>query len=696
MDCVWRIILQISFFTRRIDLDGSGVLGRMSHMLPTAYPVSHEALQHVWQDYMATGQLVAEDGITPDPAVIQSWRRCSPRLDPRATPRPAVLKDSALTAVLNAQRDLITIATPFLEDIHQFIEGSGCAVLLTDGAACVLELVGDRTAVTDLQERNLGRGTYWSEGQLGTTALGLCLLVAMPVQVVGAEHYFAVCHDLVTTAAPIHAVNGRIIGTIAVVGPVASATSHTLSLVMAVARALSNQLHLEWLLAETNRHLSEVNTLLTAVHEGVIAWNEAGQITHINPQAADMLDLLPSAVMGQPLANVLTLSPLIAEAADSRAGLNDVETHLLVNGRAIPLLANLRPVMAGTTQIAGYILMIRPIAQVRRLVQQQIGTQAALTLDDFPAHSAAMRQVLRQATIAARGKVPVLLRGEGGVGKNWLAHAIHNAGPGEQMPFIAINCRAIPHELMLREFLGYEEEATSHGRPSKFELADGGSLLFDQIEYLSLEMQAALLYIIETGHVLRLNGNYPVPVKTRIMAATAVNLEAYVVDGRFLPQLYYRFGIFNLTVPPLRQRMDDLPLLAERYLARVTQRDGRATWIDDEAMTVLLRYPWPGNVRELESTLEWAVNQARDDRICLDDLPLVVRNGRVLTPDTPQPQPVLTVPQMEREAIMRAGWNCQGRVAEMAQQLGIGRTTLWRKMKQLEITPEQFKIRNEK
>jgi transcriptional activator for dhaKLM operon len=662
-------------------------------MLPTAYPVSIEALQHVWQHYMATGQLVVEEGMTPDPAVLQSWRRCLPRLDPQAPPRPAVLKDSALAAVLNAQRDLIAIATPFLEDIHQFIEGSDCAVLLTDGAACVLALVGDETAVSHLQQRNLGRGVYWTEGQLGTTALGLCLLVAMPVQVLGAEHYFAACHNLVTTAAPIHAVSGRIIGTIAVVGPVTCATSHTLSLVMAVARALSNQLHMESLLAETNRHLSEVSTLLTAVHEGVIAWNEEGQITHVNQQAADMLGLTPSSVKGQPLATVLTLSPTILEAADSQTGLNDVETHLLVNDRAIPLMANLRPVLAGAAQIAGYMLMIRPIAQVRRLVQQQLGTQTSLTLADFPGQSAAMRQVLRQATIAGRGKVPVLLRGEGGVGKNWLAHAIHNAGPGAEMPFIALNCRAIPRELMLREFLGYEEEATSHGRPSKFELADGGSLLFDQIECLSLEMQAALLHIIETKHVWRLNGSYPIPVQTRIMATTAVNLEAYVADGRFLPQLYYRFGIFNMTLPPLRQHLEDLPLLAERYLARVTERGGRAIWIDDEAMAALLRYPWPGNTRELESTLEWAINQAQGERIGADDLPLVVRNGRVITPDTPQPQPVLTVTAMEREAIMRAGWNCQGRVAEMAQQLGIGRTTLWRKMKQLEISPGQFKMR---
>lgn len=662
-------------------------------MLPTAYPVSHEALKHLWQTYITTASIEGAGDVAMDPTVLQSWRRCSPRMAPLGTPRPTLLKGDALTAVLNAQHELITLATPFLEDIHQFIEGSDCAVLLTDGTACVLELVGDETAVARIHDRNLGRGIYWAEGQLGTNALGLCLLTAMPVQVVGAEHYFAAFHDLVTTAAPIHAVNGRIIGTIAIVGPATTATSHTLSLVMAVARALSNQLQMEWLLAETNHHLSEVSTLITAIHEGVIAWNNEGLVNHINQQAGEMLGLTPKSVMGQSIDIVLSLSPIILDAIASHSQLDDVETHLIVRQRSIPLLANLRPVIEGDNDhIVGYMLMIRPIAQVRRLVQQQVGSHADRTLDDFSGPSPAMRTIMRQATIAARGTVPVLLRGEGGVGKNLLAHAIHNASQPSGTPFIAINCRAIPLELMTREFLGYEEEAASHGRPSKFELADGGTLLLDQIECLSLEMQAALLHVIETGHVLRLNSTYPILVNTRIMATTAVNLETYVTDGRFLPQLYYRFGIYNIVIPPLRQRVEDIHLLAERYLAGLAERHGRTIWIEDDAMAILCRYPWPGNVRELESTLEWAANQATEDRISVAELPPVVRNGRVLINHSPQPQPVLTVTEMEREVIIRAGLNCQGHLTQMAQQLGIGRTTLWRKMKQLQISPEQFKI----
>jgi transcriptional activator for dhaKLM operon len=137
--------------------------------------------------------------------------------------------------------------------------------------------------------------------------------------------------------------------------------------------------------------------------------------------------------------------------------------------------------------------------------------------------------------------------------------------------------------------------------------------------------------------------------------------------------------------------VDDIPLLAERFLARITQRDGRATWIDDAAMETLRRYPWPGNVRELESILERAVYQSVEGNIRPENLPESVRQRRVITDETLQTRPVLSVTEAEREAIIRAGWACNGRVSEMARHLEIGRTTLWRKMKRHNIVPEQFK-----
>jgi transcriptional activator for dhaKLM operon len=542
-----------------------------------------------------------------------------------------------------------------------------------------------------IDELGLRRGTYGTEGQLGTTALGLGLIAAMPVQVVGAEHYFRTYHHLVSTAAPIHDEHGRITGMLAIIGPVSTATSHTLSLVMAAARAISNQLQANLYLQEAIRRLTEVNAVLGAMHEGVIAWDATGRINHVNPRAGRILHLNSTAVQGKPIADVLQLPALMAETLQQRSELRDVEVSFELDAQTINALVSLRPIVEGISHLVGYIAIIRPIEQVRQLVHQQVGAQALLTLQDISAASSDMRRVLRQAAIAARGRAPVLLHGEGGVGKNALARAIHNAGGRADKPFIAISCRAIPHELMIPEFLGYDPSDTSKGRPSKFELAHGGTLLLEQIESLSLEMQTALVQVIETGHTMRLRSTRLIPADVRIIASTTANLERLVTEGSFIRQLYYAFGVFNFYIPPLRERVEDIPLLAERFLIRMAKDHPNGLSIDEDILAVLCRYPWPGNVRELENALERALNHSLDGTIRMTDLPEIVRLGRILDETSPIPHPIVSTAEAEREAIIRAGWACQGRMSAMAQHLGIGRTTLWRKLRQLHITPEQFK-----
>lgn len=660
-------------------------------MQPLAYPVDNEMLTLAWESFMIEGQLDWPTRASADPAILRSWQRCIFRLDPRTRPRPNKASHQVLESILKAQANLVTVATPFMEDIHQFIEGSGCAILLADGTACIHTLVGDADAVAALEEAGLGRGTYWAEGQMGTNALSMTLFEAMPILVIGPEHFIADCHHLASAAAPIHDIRGRIAGIMAIVGPTESGSPHMLALVMAAARAISNQLQADWFLGEANLHLTEVNTVLGAISEAVIAWGESGLIHHANAKVAEILDLNPAAIVGRPLDDTLELPLNLARAIQDNREVQDEEVTFRVNGRPITCLASLRPIGEGAMPPAGYIVMLRPIEQVRQLVHQQMGTQATLTLDDLSSQSIRMREVLRQARIAARGTAPVLIQGEGGVGKNHLARAIHNDSYRADKPFIVIDCRAIPHELMASEFLGLERGTGILGRPSKFELAHGGTLLLDQVESLSLELQTALLRVLETGHVMRLGGARPIQLDVRIMAATTANMEQLVAEDSFISHLYYRFGVFNITIPPVRERLEDVPLIAERFLARISSQDDQAYWIDEEALAILRRYPWPGNVREMESVLERAISQSHNEVIRVVDLPEGVRSGRVITTASPQPQPILSVADAEREAIIRAGRACQGRVSQMAEQLGIGRTTLWRKMKLLHITAEDFK-----
>ncbi len=658
-------------------------------MQPTDYPFNPDRIAQLWTTFVNYGGLSSAQIASLDRVVWHSWLRCRPRFDPFATPRLKRLSRASLQPVRRAHIALTNVAAPLMEDIHQYVEGSNCVIILANSAGCVLDYLGDARAVQELQERGMGEGSYWSEEHIGTNAVGLVRIMALPSQVVGAEHYLRVYHRYASTAAPIYDVRGRMDGILAIVGPAATATSHTLGLVMTAARAISNQLHTDWYVEEANRYLSAVKTTLGAISEGVIAWDAAGVVNHANELAGQILGVKPAVILGRHIEEIAALPGPLVEASIAGQELRDVEVNFAGVGQNVSCLVNLRLVVEGQTPVAT-IAMLRPMEQVRRLVHAQMGTRATLSLDDIAGQSRVMRAMLRQARLAARGQAPVLIRGEGGAGKNYVARAVHNEGPRADGPFIAVNCRAIPHELMISEFLGSGEG--SHTRPSKFELANGGTLLLDQVENLSLEMQAALLQVIETGHVLRIGSVRPVPVDVRIIASSTANLEAEVAEGSFSSHLYYRFGVFTLVVPPLRERPDDIPLLAERFLARITENTERASWISDEAMAALCRYPWPGNVRELESVLERALNQSHDGTIRVEDLPAVVRVGRVVKGASPRPEPVLSLEESEREAILRAGWACQGRLTEMAAQLQIGRTTLWRKMKHYDLSPETFKL----
>ncbi len=648
-----------------------------------------------WQTFLGAGDLSPTEQEWVQSPVLRSWQRCSLRLDPLAVPRPTVLKGEALERNQLAHFDLIAIARPSMEDIHQFVEGSGFVILLADRVGCILDLLGDPLMVEAAQQVSLQVGAYWSEGSVGTNALALALQEAVPIQTAGAEHFLHHLHTLSTSAAPIHDANGRIVGVLAMVGPAAGQHPHTLATVMAAARAINNQLQTDLYLRMANDRLAEVNGVFSAISEGLMAWDCDGTLTHLNQQAATLLRLAPRAALGRSRHDLLVLPATLEEAIQQGEPLHDVEATLDVASHRVSCLISLQPIFDGLRGSMGFIATLRPIEQVHRLVNQLTGAKATLTLDDSLGHSAPMRRVRRQARVAARGTAPVLLRGEEGVGKDSLAQAIHNESARAAGPFITVNCTVIPRELMASELLGHERvgrgDPHAPGRPSKFELAEGGTLLLDEIERLTLETQRILLSILRSGTVLRVGGTRPIPVNVRVVAATSTHLERLVAEGTFRADLFQRFAVFIIDLPPLRHRTEDIPLLADHLLRDLNRHFSHPLRLDSEALDCLMTYPWPGNTWELSAALERAASLSEDGMIRLRDLPPTVRRGRVLPPGLADAQPLLSLQEAERDAILRAGWACQGRVAAMAKLLGTSRTTLWRRMKSLKIDPNHFK-----
>jgi transcriptional activator for dhaKLM operon len=289
-----------------------------------------------------------------------------------------------------------------------------------------------------------------------------------------------------------------------------------------------------------------------------------------------------------------------------------------------------------------------------------------------------------------------LIRGEVGTGKNALASAIHNASPRCEGPFVVFASSSIPNELVISDLLGYDETVENKlisGRPSKFELAQGGTLFFQDVDTLPLEAQAVLFNALELGVVQRLGSQRAVEVEARIIASTSADMETLIAQGAFRPDLYYRLSTFTTTLPPLRERPRDIPLVADRILTRFTRQLGYQVSLAPEAMDVFRKYAWPGNIREMEAVLGRAATVAGGGWIALEHIPNHVRLMEA-NPQTVKPflqVNVSSLREMEREAILLMVQMYQGNVSRMAQVLQISRTTLWRKLKDYGIDPAEYR-----
>jgi transcriptional regulator of acetoin/glycerol metabolism len=648
-------------------------------------------LKEAWEQFVLQRQIAA----CLNPLVAGSWQRCGFLLNPRGKPQWTYLSADALSLTLKRHSAYRIIARPLMEDINQYIEGVNALLLLIDSTTCVLELLGEGRAVRHAHNLGFRTGAFLSESSIGTTAFSIALIDSLPAMVVGAEHLFECFHALATAAAPIFDPEGRSVGAIGLIGPLSQSSPHALGMVVAAAKAIENQLRAELVVREANARANELNVTLDTMSEGLLALTAQGIITDLNERGGELLGLKPSGVKGRLLAEYLALPETLARAASRGEELSDVGVSFVINGAAQEFLVGLHVIRYQDGGAATSIITLRRIEQVHRLVTRLVGAQARLTLDDMAGHGLSAPHVRRQVLTAANAKGCVLLSGEPGTSKNAAARAIHNSGRRAGGPFLALNCRAMPRELILGEFLGFEAGAfntgPSSGQPSKFELADGGTLCLDEVETLPLEVQSVLARVIESGEVIRLGGSRLIPVDVRVIASTEADLEPLVAESIFNASLFYRLSTFVIKLLPLRERPEDLGLLVEHLLERLSLQLGRQIRVSGAALDAMRRYPWPGNVTELESVLERAALHCEDQTIESDHLPDAVRQMRAKTPGRPVTEPIRKLAEIEKQAIISAGRASHGNLSTTAQLLGIGRTTLWRKMKEARLSTEELK-----
>ena len=325
-------------------------------------------------------------------------------------------------------------------------------------------------------------------------------------------------------------------------------------------------------------------------------------------------------------------------------------------------------------------------------VRAQLNEREQQLFEELVGGTPAMRRVVELIQKVAPTDSTVLLTGESGTGKEVVANTIHRLSPRADQPFIAINCAALPEQILESELFGHVKGSFTGAESDKtglFEEADGGTLFLDEIGDMALVSQAKLLRVLQNGEIRRVGDTNVRHVDVRMLAATNRDLIEDVREKRFREDLYFRLNVFQIVIPPLRERPDAIAALTREFLKRYNRKYAKTvSQIDDAAWAMLQSYPYPGNVRELESTIAHAVIMADGDRIRINDLPDAVRYGerpRLGLPDL-RSDGLMTISEMEKDLIERALARLRGNQTEVAKTLGISRSTLWRKLKEYGIS----------
>jgi DNA-binding NtrC family response regulator len=353
------------------------------------------------------------------------------------------------------------------------------------------------------------------------------------------------------------------------------------------------------------------------------------------------------------------------------------------------------------------LLTIRKGLEQRRLTSENRALREQLRLrfafDNILGKSKPMQQVYDLIQLAAPAKSNILILGESGTGKELVAKAIHHHSRRAEGPFVTVNSGSMPADLLESNLFGHMRGAFTGAVASKrglFEVADGGSVFFDEIGNIPIDTQAKLLRVIQEREFMRLGGLDTIRVDVRIIAATNADLEAAVQQGHFREDLFYRLNVITVTLPPLRRRSEDIPLLAQHFLVQYAAENEKALReIAPRAMELLIDYPWPGNVRELENAIERAVVLSTGEVLTEELLPATVRQRGESGASGTLPSPVLppngfsfkdAISQYERQIIIRALQACGGVQKRAAELLQVKPTTLHEMMKRLNISSESL------
>ncbi|MDD6254774.1 MAG: sigma 54-interacting transcriptional regulator [Eubacteriales bacterium] len=450
---------------------------------------------------------------------------------------------------------------------------------------------------------------------------------------------------------------------------------------------------------------------------GIVAYiDKRGIYRYVNQEWQDKTGIPYNEAVGSNVNDILSGSEAI-KAMKTKKDISGVMYYRTYKGREYTAFTKYRPVRREDGEICGclaesifenmgeaasFVLKFSKIHEKEGKTAHNPASTGKYTIDSILGVSDATEQLREQIVLAADTNAACLIEGETGTGKELVAHAIHNLSSRNSFPFIRVNCSAIPENLMESEFFGYEEGSftggVKGGRKGKFEAADHGSIFLDEINAMSMTLQPKLLRVLQEHEIERIGGSESIPVDARIIAASNKPLAEQIKKGEFRQDLFYRLNIIHITIPPLRDRTEDIEVLTSSFIDRYNKELGRhVNGITNESLNYLKSRPWPGNIRELQNNVERAMVVCTGDTLRLEDFTkfgeqeygrISFRNG---TAEKTEEKYVESVSlsdvkhEIEKQTIIEVLKKCGNNKSEAARELKISRTLLYRKLKKYNI-----------
>jgi len=636
----------------------------------------------VWRKFITTG---AVQGVPED--IKASWKRCREMgIDPIKDITPVEINQELVKKRIGGHLDLHHLLQSHYKYIKKNFDFVPLAILFSDADGSILSLSGHDEILKMLERGAVKTGLSINECAIGTNAPGISLIEGKPTTVIAEKHYSQLFHWASCFAIPISDHKNNIVGSLdfTTINDYRKKLEYMIPYLCSIANSIQFEFFLKKKLQQLEIYDSYFHSTFEYADKILILVSRRGDIIKLNTNAQVSFGINPNEFINRNVRELLEIDSkfnlLLNRPLVVKLSYSDRRRSEVFSGESIPIFDK------SGNEIAYLLKLEKENAGIT--MPRKDSSKTRYDFNNIIGQSKQILDVINKAKKVAKTQSIVLIEGETGTGKELFANAIHNASQYCQGPFVAINCCAIPKELVESELFGYEKgaytDAKKEGNIGKFQLANGGTLFLDEIHAMDLSAQMKILRIIEDRQVSKVGGEYPIPLNIRIIVASTENLEDQVEKGNFLSSLFFRLNVVRLYIPGLRERKEDIPLLINHFVQELNQKFNRSIQgIEPEALKDLFQYSWPGNIRELKNCIECAFNFCDGEVITLKDLNLT--DNKITTTSKGHVKTEQTIEDITKKLLVES-LNRYNNVKKAADSLGISVSTFYRKMKKFRLS----------